>query len=105
MLTTWLSYDDLFALVRTSLVTPDVGFTVVFGASANRDSWWDNRLAGRLGFAPQDNTERFRARIEAEHPLDLAEPSAVYHGGAYCAFGPFDEAFEASFDKYKDGST
>ena len=98
MLTTWLSFDDLFELVRTSLLTPAVGFTVVFGASANRDSWWNNRLAAHLGFAPKDNTERFRARIEAEQPLDPGDPAAVYHGGAYTAMGPFDEAFEASFD-------
>ncbi len=101
MLTTWLSYEDLFELVRTSLVTPSVGFTVVFGASANRDSWWDNRLAGHLGYAPKDNTERFRARIEAEQPLDPDAPGAVYHGGAFTAMGPFDEAFEASFDQGK----
>jgi uronate dehydrogenase len=99
MLTTWLSYDDLFELVRTSLLTPAVGFTVVFGASANRDSWWNNRLAAHLNFAPRDNTERFRARIEAEQPLDPDDPAAVYHGGAYTAMGPFDEAFEAAFDQ------
>ncbi len=102
MLTTWLSYDDLSALVRASLLTPDVGFTVSFGASNNRDSWWDNRLAAHLGFKPTDSTERFRAGIEATQPLDPGHPSAVYHGGAYCGFGPYDEAFEASFDK--DGS-
>lgn len=94
MLTTWLSFNDLFELVRTSLLTPRVGFTVVFGTSNNRDSWWDNRLAAPLNFAPQDTSEPFRARIEAAEPLDPAAPTLVYHGGAYTAMGPFDETVD-----------
>ncbi len=97
MLTTWLSFNDLFDLVRVSLTTPRVGFTIVFGASSNRDSWWDNRLAAHLGFAPQDSSEPFRTRIEAKEPLDPASPTLLYHGGAYTVMGPFDEAFIESF--------
>src|SRR3546814_3175719 len=53
MLVTWLSYDDLTDLVARSLFTPGVGHAIIYGASANRDSWWDNHLAARLGFAPK----------------------------------------------------
>ena len=100
MLTTWLSFDDLFALVRTSLLTPRVGYTVVFGTSNNRDSWWDNRLAAVLNYAPQSTSEPFRTRIEAAEPLDPASPTLIYHGGAYAVMGPFDEAFVESFERY-----
>lgn len=99
MLTTWLSFDDLFALVRTSLLTPQVGFMIVFGTSSNRDSWWDNRMAAPLNFAPRDTSEPFRARIEAAEPLDPSSPTLIYHGGAYATMGPFDEAFIESFGK------
>ena len=50
MLTTWLSYDDLTELVRCALTAPGVGFTIAYGVSANRDSWWDNRKAAHLGW-------------------------------------------------------
>ena len=99
MLTTWLSFDDLFALVRTSLLTPRVGYTIVFGTSNNRDSWWDNRLAAPLNFGPRDTSEPFRARIEAAEPLDPGSPTLIYHGGAYAVMGPFDDAFVESFER------
>src|SRR4051812_23885579 len=38
MLVTFLSYDDLTELVRCSLFAPELGHTIVYGASANRDS-------------------------------------------------------------------
>lgn len=98
MLTTWLSFNDLFALVRTSLLTPEVGFTIVFGTSNNRDSWWDNRHAAHLAFAPGDTSEPFRATIEATEPLDTASPTLVYHGGSYATMGPFDEAFDEAIE-------
>ena len=71
---TWLSYDDLTDLVVRSLFTPDVGHLIVYGASANRDSWWDNSGAAVLGFAPKDSSEPFRAQVEAQAPLPADDP-------------------------------
>jgi uronate dehydrogenase len=62
MMASWLSYDDLHDLLRRSLFTPGVGHTVVYGMSANAVTWWDNRHAARLGFAPHDSSEPFRPR-------------------------------------------
>ncbi len=39
MLVTWLGYDDLEQPIRRAVFVPEVGFTIVYGASANRDSW------------------------------------------------------------------
>jgi len=89
MLVTWLSHDDLTDLVVRSLFTPDVGHLIVYGASANRDSWWDNRGAAVLGFAPKDSSERFRAQVEAQPPLAADDPAARYQGGAFVKAGPF----------------
>jgi len=91
MLATWLSYADLTDLILRSLTTPNVGHTIVYGASNNRDSWWDNRLAAHLGFQPKDSSEPFRAKVEAQ-PLPAADdPARVYQGGAFVATGPFDD--------------
>ncbi|RYF63402.1 MAG: NAD(P)-dependent oxidoreductase [Comamonadaceae bacterium] len=90
MLSTWLSYDDLTQLVDKALFTPNVGHTVVFGASDNRDKWWDNKEAAHLGYQPKDSSERFRAEVEAQPAPAADDPGAVYQGGAFTAQGPFE---------------
>jgi uronate dehydrogenase len=89
MLITWLSHDDLTHLIVQSLFTPHVGHTIVYGASANRDSWWDNSKAAHLGFAPKDNSEPFRAKAEAQPALQADDPVARYQGGGFVKIGPF----------------
>lgn len=89
MLVTWLSYDDLTQLVVRSLFTRNVGHTIIYGASANRDSWWNNRHASRLGYAPKDSSEPFRAKVEAQPALPPDDPAAQYQGGAFVKAGPF----------------
>jgi len=89
MLVTWLSYDDLTQLVVRSLFTPKVGHTIVYGASANRDRWWDNHAARHLGFEPKDSSERFRAAVEAQPAPGPDDPAAQYQGGAFVKAGPF----------------
>ncbi|MDR6538163.1 NAD(P)-dependent oxidoreductase [Variovorax soli] len=90
MMSTWLSYRDLTSLVEKSLFTPDVKHTVVYGVSANRDVWWDNSAAAHLGYVPQDSSEVFRAKVEAQPPVAASDPNAIYQGGAFTAQGPFD---------------
>ncbi|WP_459614562.1 NAD-dependent epimerase/dehydratase family protein [Bordetella sp. 2513F-2] len=89
MLVTWLSYDDLTQLVVRSLFTPGVGHTIVYGASANRDSWWDNREARHLGFEPKDSSEPFRAAVESQPQPDPDDPATRFQGGAFVKAGPF----------------
>jgi uronate dehydrogenase len=90
MLVTWLSYRDLTELVRCCLFAPKLGHTIVYGMSANRDTWWDNSKAAHLGFHPQDSSEQFRAKVEALPALDPADPAAQYQGGAFVKAGPFE---------------
>ncbi len=90
MMSTWLSYRDLTALIEKSLFTPDVKHTIVYGMSANRDVWWDNSQAAHLGFVPQDTSEVFRAEIEAQPPVEPSDPNAIYQGGGFTAQGPFN---------------
>src|SRR5450830_1500279 len=60
MMSTWLSYRDLTTLIGKALFTPDVGHTIVYGVSANKNIWWDNTGAALLGYVPQDSSEAFR---------------------------------------------
>lgn len=89
MLVTWLGYDDLTHLVTQSLFVPDVGHTIVFGVSANRDSWWDNSKAVHLGFHPKQSSEQFRAKVESEPALAENDPAGKFQGGAFVKAGPF----------------
>ena len=90
MLVTWMSIADLTELVRQSLSVPDVGHTIVFGASANRDSWWDNSKAAHLNWNPRDSSEAFRTKVEGAAPApDPNLPSSRLQGGAYVEMGPY----------------
>ncbi len=89
MLASWLSYDDLTELIRCSLFTPNVGHTIVHGASANRDRWWNDRHAAHLGWTPKDNTEPWRAQLEAAPAVAADDPLLIYQGGRFTAQGPF----------------
>ncbi|KFL24082.1 3-beta hydroxysteroid dehydrogenase/isomerase family protein [Ralstonia pickettii] len=91
MLVTWLGYDDLEQLIRRALFVPNVGFTVVYGMSNNRDRWWDNRHAAHLGYTPTQTSEIFRAQVEAQPPLPADDPAAQYQGGAFVKAGPFGD--------------
>ncbi len=90
MLMTWLSFADLAELVRCCLVAPDLGCTVVWGVSANRDVWWDNAGAAKIGFQPKDSSEPFRAKVEAaQPPLPDDDPVKRFQGGAFVKAGPY----------------
>jgi uronate dehydrogenase len=94
MLWSWLSFDDCIRLVTAALTAPRVGFTLSFGLSDNAVKPVDNRLAGHLGYVPQDNTEAFRSAMEAKFPVPDPKAAAVQHlGGWFVDLGhPDDEA-------------
>lgn len=88
----WLSFDDCNRLTAAALTAPRVGFTVSFGISDNKEKPVDNRLAGHLGFLPQDNTERFRAAMEARTPVpDPKAPQVQCLGGYFVEMGHPDD--------------
>lgn len=92
MLRSYLSYADLRGLVHRSLVAEDVGHTIVYGVSANRDLLWRNPGAARIGWTPRDSSERFRAGVEATTPVpDPMDVQNRYHGGRFTQDGPFED--------------
>lgn len=81
-LATWLSPSDVVRLIDALLRAPSFGHTVVYGISANTRAWWDLSTARALGYAPQDDAERFAPRLLAEQgPLAAHHPDARYAGG------------------------
>ena len=80
-LSTWLSPRDAVELFYRSLVAPDVGFTLVYGASANQRSWWDSGPIDRLGYRPMDDSEEWASKIDTD--ADPSESGEGPQGGSY----------------------
>lgn len=91
MLATWLSTDDFLALVERVFRVPRLGCPIIYGASDNDESWWDNRHVRYLGWKPKDNAESFRSKLDsaAGPPEDSAE--LRYQGGAFAQAGHFED--------------
>lgn len=66
MLSTWLSPRDFMSLIRRVFTAPRLGCPVIYGVSANKNTWWDNHAVSYLGWEPQDSSETYRAEIEAQ---------------------------------------
>ena len=92
MLRSYLSYRDLIDLVTRGLLAKDVGHTIVYGVSANRDSLWRNPNADTIGWTPRDSSEPFRAAVEARQPVpDPNDVQNRFHGGKFTQDGPFED--------------
>jgi uronate dehydrogenase len=90
MLASWLSYDDLHRLITACLTTPALGHSIIFGASNNAVSWWDNSRARHVGFVPKDSSDVFRDAVFAKTSApDLSDPAVVFQGGGFVKAGPF----------------
>lgn len=91
-LSTWLSHDDLMQIIERSIDVPDIGYIVVWGASANTRSYWNNDGAARLGYRPKDNAEDYAEEIlKKPNPLDAI--GQRYQGGSFAGidFTPVEQ--------------
>jgi len=92
MLATWLSPDDFVRLIERVFIAPRLGCPVIYGASANRECWWDNSHVAYLGWRPQDSSEPFRAGLDAAvTPPPSDDPAVKYQGGGFAAAGHFED--------------
>jgi uronate dehydrogenase len=82
-LSTWLSHDDAVRMFDACLTTPDPGFAVLYGVSANTRGWWDLEPGRALGYHPQDDAEEFAAAVEASPATADDEAEAAHVGGPY----------------------
>ena len=81
-LLTWISHRDMVQLVRRCIDHPHYHFVVVYGASNNLRSRWDNSNAKFLGYRPVDDSEKFAAEILAQGKQEDVI-ATQFHGGFY----------------------
>jgi uronate dehydrogenase len=84
-LATWLSYPDLVRLVVSAVEAEAPGCAMVWGISANSGAWWHGDDAERIGYAPADNAENYRAEIPTVTKDEGI--AALYQGGPFAARG------------------
>ena len=85
-LSIWLHPEDLFRLCRIGLEHPDMHHAIVYGESLNERSWWDNRTAYRLGYAPKHRAEdHVEAALRAQAALPADPIGDLFQGGAFCS--------------------
>lgn len=82
-LSTWLSFDDMVRLVFACLDAPSLTFTIVYGASGNKRSWWDNTKSG-IDYQPQDDAEAFVGRIAPNGDMRDQTDAANQYQGGFC---------------------
>jgi uronate dehydrogenase len=99
MLSTWLSYPDLARLCWRCIVAERTGHAVVWGASANPASWWAQDHRARIGWAPEDSAEPWRAALAGK--VSGNPVVERYQGGAYCGIG-YSRATPSPRDPFAD---
>ena len=91
-LSTWLSYDDLRRLIISSINSPNVQHSIIFGVSNNDSILIDNKYAKHIAYKPKDNGEEFRSLIEKKDGfIDSSDPLVTTHGGYFASSGHFDD--------------
>ena len=85
MMSTWLSPDDFVSLIECVFRAPMLGCPVIWGVSDNNAGWWNTETAKLVGWRPKDNSEIFRAEIEATPRPPADAPQSVYQGGVFTA--------------------
>jgi len=75
---------DLAQLVTIGIEHPGIRFEIVYGISRNTRAWYDNANAFRLGYRPQDDSERWAAEVLAREPAGGDAVAEKYQGGVFC---------------------
>jgi len=85
-LSIWVSPEDLVQLFQIGLEHPDIRFEIMYGASDNEASWWDNSRARHLGYRPTGKAEEHRAHAEAEQKKIGPDPVGdLFQGGTFAS--------------------
>ena len=85
-LSIWIHPEDLAQLIRIGLEHPELHFEVIYGASDNERSWWDNARAHQLGYKPVHQAEDHVEHALAEQAkLDHNPVAETFQGGTFCA--------------------
>ena len=75
---------DLAQLVTIGIEHPDVRFEIFYGISGNKRAWYDNSNAFRLGYRPQDDSEKWADEILANEKPGGDPIAEAHQGGVFC---------------------
>ncbi len=82
----WLKPEDLVSLIRIGLERESLGYEVVYGASDNARSFWDNSRAAELGYKPEGQSEAFaEAALAAQALIPADTIGDRFQGGPFCS--------------------
>jgi len=81
-LSTWISYDDLTQLVDIGLKHKAIHHEIVYGASRNKKSWWNNRRAYALGYKPKDSADKFNIKLLTKNEYK-DKMALLFQGGVF----------------------
>ena len=95
----WISPRDLVQLIGIGLETPGIRHEIVYGASDNARSWWDNGNAFRLGYRPADRSEDYAAEVIARGIGVSDDPrQELNQGAAFCVAESFSRTIRGEFE-------
>lgn len=81
-LSTWMGDDDLLHLVQRCIEAPDVGYTAVWGISANSRAYYELAEGNAIGYRPTQNAEDWAVHVLAQpNPLDPV--AQRFQGGSF----------------------
>ncbi|MBC7803092.1 MAG: NAD(P)-dependent oxidoreductase [Candidatus Parcubacteria bacterium] len=75
---------DLAQLVTIGIERPGIRFEIVYGISKNKRAWYDNANAFRLGYKPQDDSEKWAAEVLANEKPGGDPVAEMHQGGVFC---------------------
>jgi len=91
-LATWLSFNDLTSLVKRIFEVDRLGFAIIYGVSANPETWWNNHQASHIGWHPVDSSAQFEQEDYLRNEvIDPFSPEVQFQGGKYAAAGHFED--------------
>ena len=94
-LSIWIHPEDLFQLCVIGIEHPDLHNEIVYGASDNARTFWDNAPAFRLGYRPKHRAEDHReAALKAQGKIPDDPIGDRLQGGTFCS-----EGFDGDFDR------
>ena len=92
MLATWLSFNDLTSLVKRIYEIDRLGYAIIYGVSNNKEKWWDNHLAGYIGWQANDSSQQFENDEEFKSEINqFDKPEVIFQGGGFAAAGHFED--------------
>ena len=81
-ISTWISYSDLTQLVNIGIKHKAIHHEIVYGASKNKKSWWNNSRAQQLGYRPADSADRFNSHLLTKNEYK-DKMALLFQGGVF----------------------